>query len=174
MRRQQDDAKLIALGRQLEEIQERLKSVRAEHSRLSAEAYGYAYQMTGLEPDSPKLYGDERFVAALKKMEERTGFNACEERLQALHRELDPIMKKITRTPATSLAGLRVKTAAAIEANDDLWDEPLADLDYDKEAMRSLIEAACTITGIPVPQEEWEEIEEAPDAFLHHGSAALN
>ena len=168
------DASLVVLGKQLEEIQERLRPVRAEHWRLSAEVYGYAYDMTGLEPDSPGLYGDEKFVAALKKMEQRTGFAACDRRLQTLDRELDQTMRKIARSPATSIAGLRVKTLAAIEANDGLWDVPAADLDYDEEAVRSLIEAACAVTKVALPQEEHGALGDDAPLSQHRGSAALN
>jgi hypothetical protein len=49
---------------------------------------------------------------------------------------------------------LRVKTLVAIFANGDLWCQSCHDLDWNKEAMRSVIEAACVVTGIPVPQEK--------------------
>jgi hypothetical protein len=64
--------------------------------------------------------------------------------------ELDPIIREIMHTPATSTAGLRVKTLAAIEVNSDLWHEPFCDRDYDKRAVRSVIEAVCVVTEIPV------------------------
>jgi hypothetical protein len=89
--------------------------------------------------------------------------------------ELDPIIREIMHTPATSTAGLRVKTLAAIEVNSDLWHEPFCDVDY--EAVRSVIEAACVVTEIPVPQECPEDAVVADDdevAGLHPGSAALN
>ena len=130
--------------------------------------------MTGLGPDSPRLYEDEKFVAALKKMEQRTGFNACEKEMQALHRELDPIMREIMRSPATSIAGLRVKTLAAIEVNGQLWDEAPGDLDLDAEAVRSLIEAACAVSGVTLPQEEHGALGDDVPPSQHHGSAALN
>jgi hypothetical protein len=43
-------------------------------------------------------------------MSARNGFDACDKRLEALYRELDPIMREIMRMSATSIAGLRVKT----------------------------------------------------------------
>jgi hypothetical protein len=41
------DAKLIALGKRLEDLQKRLAPVRAEHWHLSGEAYEYARRQTG-------------------------------------------------------------------------------------------------------------------------------
>jgi hypothetical protein len=86
-------------------------------------------------------------------MGKRNGLCACDEKEHALHRELDPLMREIFRTPAASIAGLRVKTLAAIEACKNFWDQADGDLDYDDEAVRSLIEAACAVTDIPVPSE---------------------
>jgi hypothetical protein len=179
------DAKLVALGKQLEEIQERLRPVRAEHWRLAYEVANYVRGVTGYDhfgsvPPLSEPYSaaarqmDERSAFAARQMEERSGFNACDKVLSGLTRELDQIMRKIARLPATSIAGLRVKTLAAIEANDDLWNVPAADLDYDKEAVRSLIEAACAISGVTLPQEEHGALGDDSPPSQHHGSAALN
>ena len=89
-------------------------------------------------------------------MADRNGFKACDSKLEALHRELSPIMKAIMLTRATSMAGLRVKIASAIEANGHLWHAwgqavVFRDMDYDSRGVRSLIEAACAVTDVPVP-----------------------
>ena len=148
------DAKLIALGKRLEDLQKRLAPVRAEHWRLNYEAHEYALSQTGYEPgqdNPPGLF--EQYAAANEEMGKRNGLCACDEKEHALHRELDPLMREIFRTPAASIAGLRVKTLAAIEACKNFWDQADGDLDYDDEAVRSLIEAACAVTDIPVPSE---------------------
>jgi hypothetical protein len=182
------DARLIALGAQLEEIRKRLAPVRAEHRRLCLEAHNYAQRQTGFEshagepPDMCERYlatrhekTGERYLAAYGEMGDRNGFDAADRKLQALHRELDPVMREIFSTPANSLAGLRVKTLAAIEANAHLWDDALCDLDYDKRAVRSLIEAACVLTDVPIPSEMADsDAEEECDAEFCPQSAALN
>jgi hypothetical protein len=81
------DAKLIALGERLEEIQERLRPVRAEHRRLAEEAHAYAYRRTGWEPDpasppQPELSElCERYLAAYTEMGGRNGYDRCEAKL---------------------------------------------------------------------------------------------
>jgi hypothetical protein len=127
----------------------------------------------GYEPgqdNSPGLF--ELYGAANEEMSERNGFCACDEKLMALHRELDPLMREIFCTPAVSVAGLRVKTLAAIEACKNFWDQAPGDLDYDDEAVRSLIEAACAVADIPVPNETAMYDDE--DVQLCPRSAALN
>lgn len=168
------DAHLIALGKRLEKLQKRLAPVRAEHWRLNCEAHEYALSRTGYEPgrdNPPGLF--ERYAAANEEMGKRNGLCACDEKEQALHRELDPLMREIFRTPAVSVAGLRVKTLAAIEACKNFWDQAPGDLDYDDEAVRSLIEAACAVADIPVPKEAHAGTDDDEDAWCP-GSAALN
>ncbi len=127
------DAELSALGEQLEEIQKRLGPVREEHHRLGYEVKAYAINRTGYEPGGRSPPGlCEDWLKAMDEMGSRNGFNACDRRLQALYRELDPVMKKIMSIPATSVVGLGVKAMAAFEANDGLWDASPRDLDYDK------------------------------------------
>jgi hypothetical protein len=116
----------------------------------------------------------EQYLAAAKEMGDRNGLNACDKRLDSLQGEVEGVMREITYIPATSAAGLRVKTMAAIEVNGHLWDEPLCDLDYNQGPVRSVIEAACVVTGIPVPQEELGEFADDDAVGLHLGSAALN
>src|SRR5262249_31150982 len=128
-----------------------------------------AHRCSDWDPDNAQPGMFDRFWEALGVMSERNGFNACDDRLQALCSELDPIMKEIACTPATSLAGLRVKVLAAIEANPQLWAKPFGDLDYEVKAVRSLIEAACTITDASVPVMDYDG-----EDFLPAPSAALN
>jgi hypothetical protein len=173
------DAELIALGERFEAIYKRFAPLDAEHSRLGGEAHDYAHRRSGWAGSDPEGDHDPklvaRFLEELGQISERNGFDACDKRHQALHRELYPIMRDITCTPASSLAGLRVKTLVAIVANPDLWHETCHDLDRDKEVMRSVIEAVCVVTGIPVPQEQLDEGDDDDDATLSHpGSAALN
>jgi hypothetical protein len=171
------DAELIALGKRFVEIQKRLKTVRAEAWRLGNEAQDYAFRLTGWDPTDPEnptwMWG--QYAAAEQEMGDRNGSHACDERLEALHREVDPIMRGIMDTPATSIAGLRVKTLIAIDVNEKLWEKRHHDLDWELKAVRSLIEAACVVSGVPVPKEEPERVAEYDgDARSHPGSAGLN
>src|ERR1043165_4078267 len=154
---QSPDDKLITLGRRLEEMWPRLRRLRTAHAALGREAKDYARGSTGIEPGSdgsqnaPGL--TERWLDSYGEMSERNGFNACDRNLDAIYRELDRIMKEVLRLPATSAAGLRTKTLAALVANDHLWDEPLDELDWDRRFVRSLIESSCTITGLALPRD---------------------
>jgi hypothetical protein len=46
---------------------------------------------------------------------------------------------------------LRAKVAVAVEACSGLWCESFDDLDWDKKAVRLLIEAVCTVGGFDLP-----------------------
>jgi predicted ATP-grasp superfamily ATP-dependent carboligase len=83
--------------------------------------------------------------------------NQYEHEYSRLDKETFLLAEKIMNTPAHTLAGLRAKALHAVHACVHLWDEPSVDLDWDKEAARSLIEAACALTGLPVPVERVEE-----------------
>jgi hypothetical protein len=167
---QSPDDKLLILGRRLEEIWPRLRRLRTEHAALGREAKDYARNLTGVEPgsdgsqDAARL--TERWLDSYGEMSERNGFSACDRNLQAMYRELDPIMREILCLPARSAAGLRTKTLAALVANDYLWDEPLAELDWDSRFVRSLIEASCAIAGLQLPRDH--DPDDAPvNAFVN-------
>ncbi len=58
------------------------------------------------------------------------------------------------KSPATTVQGLWAKLLVAIHTNNKLWEEPVVDLDWDKQTVRSLIESLCVVAGIEVPREE--------------------
>lgn len=86
-------------------------------------------------------------------------------------------MREILRLPANSLAGLRAKMLVAIFANESLWDKLFQDIDWHERTVRSVIEAARVLAGIPVPQECTDDdgvVDDADEAGSRPGSAALN
>jgi hypothetical protein len=44
----------------------------------------------------------------------------------------------------------------AIHSSQDYWNEPFDDLDWDRQGIRSLIEAVCSVTGL-VPNEHFDD-----------------
>jgi hypothetical protein len=89
---------------------------------------------------------------------------------EALADQLQPIFDKISQIPATSLAGLRAKTMAAVAQCGHWWDKSKSDLDADHEQARSVIEAACVITGLRALKERSRP---KPDWRVHPGSETL-
>jgi hypothetical protein len=76
------------------------------------------------------------------------------DRYYALDRQTAELAEKIMASPVHTLAGLRVKAMVAIHAPCDCWDKPFDDLDWDKQAMRALAEAVCSVTGLEPPKEK--------------------
>jgi hypothetical protein len=169
------DAELIALGKQLEEIQKRMAPLEEEHARLANAAHEFACLRTGYDPSPgsvPTRSLLDEYYAVLREMQARNGADACSDKLEALDCELDPIIRKIMHLPATTISGLGIKALATIQANRHLWRD---NLDWDDEAVRSLTESVCALAGLPPPQEK----PCAPEGFrrpgtVHPGSATLN
>ena len=87
--------------------------------------------------------------ALLRAVEQRENDHEWEEKR-------NEIAVRITKTPATDLEGLKAKTLVAVEERPELWRQTVRDLDWHLQVIRSLIEAACVVTGLPVPQEQVE------------------
>lgn len=165
------DAYLLALGRQLEEIEKRQEPLNAECHRLSEEAHDYASRVSGWDPEEDGPIKYQQWADAFNEMGERNGFHDCERRLQAIDREEHPVLEEILSTPAATLAGLRVKVHVTIKFS-DLWCESRSNLDWDQQHVRSLLENLCNLTGVPVPK---ENANDAPDTGASQfESAALN
>jgi len=93
---------------------------------------------------------------------------------ERLHRQLESISNKITRTPATSLAGLRAKTKFAVIACEPWWKTRMKSLEWEAEHARSVIEAACVLTGLPVPEDRSERELDPRLLRLRPSSETLN
>jgi hypothetical protein len=90
----------------------------------------------------------ERHLAAMKIVDEETGFSAANEKMEALWARLDPVVKTITDTPACDLAGLALKANATATAWESLWKQTPNELDHEDELIRDLIENVCAVAGI--------------------------
>jgi hypothetical protein len=151
------DTELVALGESLQDVLSRLT--------LSAEVRRYASAKSGPKLDLME-YSSERFLRfwnAAKAISERNELDECDP-----YAEIDALMDQIAIRPARTIAGLRVKALAAIAANVHLWEKE--DLDCVERSVRSLIEGACAITGVPAPQ----EAPDVPIGMREVRSARLN
>jgi hypothetical protein len=72
------------------------------------------------------------------------------ERLEAALARLEPIERAIIATPAQTVVGLGVKARHAAHVISDYWAEPLEKVDWDRRAVRLLIEAVCLMAGRPL------------------------
>lgn len=118
-------------------------------------------------PDGELIALADQFETLWKKFEHAADGAPSE----VLADRLQPIFDKISQIPATSPAGLRAKTMAAVAQCGHWWDESKSDLDADHLQARSVIEAACVITGLRVPKERSRP---KPDWCVHPGSETLN
>lgn len=72
------------------------------------------------------------------------------EQLEAALGRLAPIEQAIMATPAHTIVGLGVKARHAAYVLSGYWDEPLEKADWDRRAVRLLIEAVCHVAGRPL------------------------
>jgi hypothetical protein len=70
--------------------------------------------------------------------------------LEAALARLEPIEQAIMATPAQTVVGLGVKARHAAYVLSECWDEPLEKVDWDRRAVRLLIEAVCHVAGRPL------------------------
>jgi hypothetical protein len=71
-------------------------------------------------------------------------------RLEAALARLAPIEQAIMATPAQTIVGLGVKARHAAYVLSEYWGEPLEKADWDRRAVRLLIEAVCHVAGRPL------------------------
>jgi hypothetical protein len=71
-------------------------------------------------------------------------------RLEAALARLEPIERAIMATPAQTVVGLGVKARHAAYVISEYWAEPLEKVDWDRRAVRLLIEAVCVAAGRPL------------------------
>lgn len=67
---------------------------------------------------------------------------------------LQPIEQGIMETPAQTLVGLGVKARHAAYIVSEYWAEPLEKTDWDRRAIRLLIESICVLAGRPLAMGE--------------------
>jgi len=99
------------------------------------------------------LAGDETDRLAAERLE----------KLEAALARLAPIEQAIMATPAQTIIGLGVKARHAAYVLSECWAEPLERIDWDRRAVRLLIEAVCLVAGRPLATAEvskqWLEVE---------------
>lgn len=105
-------------------------------------------------PELRELWYDECLMT-----EEELKVRSFMEKLEALHRRIEPLAIEIRETQ--TLAGLRTKAIDAVQGTQQLWKSPHDDLDWDEQALRSLIEAVCVLSRLDVPKENLAQEEEA-------------
>ncbi|WP_316195168.1 MULTISPECIES: hypothetical protein [unclassified Bradyrhizobium] len=71
------------------------------------------------------------------------------ERIETMLASLAPIEQAIMATPARTIAGLGVKARHAAYVNSEHWNAPIDEIDWDAQAVRSLIDAVCDVASIP-------------------------
>ena len=76
------------------------------------------------------------------------------EQLEAALAQLEPIERAIMATPAQTVVGLGVKARHAAYVISEYWSEPLDKVDWDRRAVRLLIEAICVVAGRPLAMGE--------------------
>jgi hypothetical protein len=139
-----DDA-LLALERQFEVLAREfaiLLKTSATQNRKGKRDYGY--DATSANPSNPS--GGSCELA-------RAGDGAdgpTAERLkhiEAALARLEPIERAIMATPAQTVVGLGVKARHAAYVISEYWAEPLEKADWDRRAVRLLIEAVCVVAG---------------------------
>ena len=79
------------------------------------------------------------------------------EKLDAALAQLAPIEQAIMATPAQTIIGLGVKARHAAYVLSECWAEPLERIDWDRRAVRLLIEAVCLVAGRPLATAEVSE-----------------
>lgn len=92
----------------------------------------------------------KRLWVAQTVIDDEIGFNALNDKMNALWERLDPVVKKITRAPALSLADLALKANATATAWESLWEQTPDELDHEKELLRDLIESVCAVAGVNI------------------------
>jgi hypothetical protein len=72
-------------------------------------------------------------------------------RIEALHRKMEPLARRILELPVTCAQDLRPGALVALHANVDLWSRPVEELQFNELALLRLIEGCCGVFGIALP-----------------------
>jgi hypothetical protein len=128
-----DDAALLTLERQFNEVAADLFAVQRARDELAA-------------------------CSASRSSEPRTELSRPEyseevrtKQVETILARLDPIERAIMATPARTIAGLGVKAHHAAYVMSQYWEEPVDQIDWEAKAVRLLIEAVCEVAHTPLP-----------------------
>jgi hypothetical protein len=136
--RHHPDAELIKLA----EAYERLVRVRAP---LLAD-YNERWLAAINSLKGRDLTGPE-YEAEMSRLWVESGSEKAHEKVEPLDDQLYDLALKIIDAPVHTVAGLRAKVVLVLDTEAPLWDGPPEDLDWDKRALRNLIEAVCSVGG---------------------------
>lgn len=142
------DEGLLAIGEAFERLIPHHRAALDDFEAKAGPAEEMAYKRAGIPGPSYTPEQCEAFVATLAKAHEETGANEAGEKLSALDERVDVLGKKIRDARVHTVEGLRAKVLFAAFTNEDLWDEPIRDLDWPQQGTRSLIDAAGGFVGL--------------------------
>jgi hypothetical protein len=149
------DAELVRMGQELLRLQSAYEASIVELNEKGDPAAALARERIG--PPDPAGSTKERsdlFAAELEKAYKEAGADVTEDNCDILCGQTGRLAEKIMAIPAYTVAGLRAKTIAAVQCCEhSFWNRPFDDLDWEEKGARSLIEAACLLTGVNVPVE---------------------
>jgi hypothetical protein len=152
------DAELVRLGNFVERMLPSYQAALDNYNELARTACDLAWERGGFAKGASLTFEQSQLYTVLMDQAwHETGANAADKKLEEY--SFESTLNRIVRTPAHTVAGLRAKAFAAIHTNDKLWKRTANDLDWDQEVIRSLVEAVCAVTGLPVPVEEIDEEE---------------
>jgi hypothetical protein len=154
------DARLIALGEAYAGLLPLQEAAQEDFNERCELAQDLAWRRLGFatEPDycSPELR--ERWCIENEKIGKEQNVDTLFEKLESVNWQIDPIAREIRETPVQTIAGLRAKAIDAVYLSWQLWEKSARDLDWDQRALRSLLEAVCTLTGLDIPEEAVEDV----------------
>jgi len=147
------DEALLALERQFEVLAREFAIL----LRTSApqEGKGKRGHSCDANPANPSGGGCE-----LARAGDGTGGPTAErlERIEAALARLEPIERAIMAMPAQTVVGLGVKARHAAYVISECWAEPQETTDWNRRAVRLLIEAVCVVAGRPLAMGEASEL----------------
>jgi hypothetical protein len=149
-----DDA-LLALERQFEVLaREFAILLRTDANQNGKKEWGQGCDAGPANPSRPSERSCE-----LARADDGTDKPAAEqlEQLEAALARLEPIEQAIMATPAQTVVGLGVKARHAAHVISEYWTESLEKADWDRRAVRLLIEAVCVVAGRPLTMGEASE-----------------
>jgi hypothetical protein len=145
------DDELLALERQFEVLAREFAILRTDTNQNGKRKWGHscAAGPANLSPRSERS-------CELARAEDGTDKPAAErlEQLEAALARLEPIERAIIATPARTVVGLGVKARHAAYVISESWTGPLEKADWDRRAVRLLIEAVCVVAGRPLAMGE--------------------
>jgi hypothetical protein len=150
-----DDDALLALERQFEVLaREFAILLRTDPTQNGKRTRGHGCDARPANQTSPSERSCE-----LARSGDETDKPAAEqlEQLEAALARLEPIERAIMATPAQTVVGLGVKARHAAYVISEYWAEPLEKADWDRRAVRLLIEAVCVVAGRPLAMGEASE-----------------